>query len=77
MYNSKRWKVLREKKLSVDPLCESDGCSDVATDVDHVVGIADGGDVWLMSNLASLCKRCHSRKTMAEVKGVGVGVSDG
>ncbi|MBV9535751.1 MAG: HNH endonuclease [Solirubrobacterales bacterium] len=37
-------------------------CGAPATDVDHVVPLAAGGDDH-PSNLASLCRSCHRRKT--------------
>ena len=37
-----------------------------ATDVDHIVPIADGGAPLDQANLQSLCHECHSRKTIAE-----------
>lgn len=65
LYNSGRWQKLRAAKLRVCPLCEY--CPPdrrmPATQVDHRVAIADGGDPWAWENLASVCQRCHSQKT--------------
>lgn len=55
-----------------EPFCRS--CAErgertKATEVDHI--IPHKGDMRLFSdknNLQSLCKRCHSRKTLAEIK---------
>jgi 5-methylcytosine-specific restriction protein A len=67
VYDRRRWRVLRRKKLSSAPICEE--CNDaLATDVDHVVPIEDGGDPWAMSNLSSTCKPCHSKITNREVR---------
>lgn len=64
IYNSKRWKMLRRKVLFDTPLCT---CGHIATDVDHVVPIEKGGDIWDMVNLQALCRECHSKKTKAEM----------
>jgi 5-methylcytosine-specific restriction endonuclease McrA len=68
VYSSKRWRLLREKVLTEQPLCE---CGMIARDVDHVVAIEDGGDVWRRENLQALCGSCHSVKTSREVRARG------
>lgn len=45
-----------------------------ATQVDHRVAIADGGDPWAWDNLASACQRCHSQKTARGERLHGCGV---
>lgn len=60
IYRTKRWRVTRNHHLHQHPLCD---CGRIATDVHHRTDIADGGDPWASSNLASLCKRCHSQLT--------------
>lgn len=68
VYNSKRWKLLRRKKLAQDPICQECG-SELATEVDHIVGIAERPDLaYAINNLRSLCKADHSAKTNAEVR---------
>jgi 5-methylcytosine-specific restriction enzyme A len=62
IYNTKRWKLTRRRKLTETPLCE---CGAIATDVHHLQDIADGGDPWAMANLQSLCHSCHSKTTRA------------
>jgi 5-methylcytosine-specific restriction protein A len=64
-YNSKRWRMLRKLVLFEQPLC---ACGEIATDVDHIVAIEDGGDRWAQSNVHGLCRSCHSRKTNREVR---------
>ena len=59
----RRWQKVRKIKLITDPLCEH--CGAVATEVDHITPLKRGGDN-SMDNLQSLCKPCHSRKTIAE-----------
>jgi 5-methylcytosine-specific restriction endonuclease McrA len=64
VYDKRRWRRLRLQKLRQDPFCEE--CRPMlvlATDVDHVKAINDGGEVWDITNLRSLCHACHSRKT--------------
>ena len=67
-YCSARWQNLRLLVLHRDPVCMT--CKRPATEVDHVVSKADGGED-TMKNLQGLCKRCHSRKTARET-GLGV-----
>lgn len=70
-YNSAQWRQLRLRHLAAHPLCAD--CAALggvvaATEVDHIV--PHRGDRGLMiarSNLQSLCKPCHSRKTAREV----------
>ena len=54
-WNQRRARVLRE-----EPNCAI--CGAPATDVDHVVAIADGGTDD-RSNLRALCRECHKRHT--------------
>lgn len=63
LYSSKRWQMTRRRVLFEQPLCP---CGAIATDVDHIVAIEDGGDPWARTNLQGLCGPCHSRKTRAE-----------
>ena len=61
----RRWRRLREMKLHDSPVCEADGCMQPANEVDHIQPLTCGGDnSW--SNLQSLCKSCHSKKTRTE-----------
>jgi hypothetical protein len=62
VYNSKRWRIVRRHQLFEHPIC---ACGAIATDVDHLQDIEDGGDPWSASNLSSKCHSCHSRKTRA------------
>ena len=66
------WRKVRLVKLAEDPLCEQckrKGLLKLAEEVDHIIPIADGGERLELNNLQSLCKSCHSRKTMAESRG--------
>ena len=68
VYDRQKWKRTREKKLSLDPICESKDCETIAEQVDHIKPISDGGAEFDMDNLQSLCPSCHSKKTNAEVR---------
>jgi 5-methylcytosine-specific restriction protein A len=68
--NSKAWKQLKLYKKSISPICEI--CVKFErivpmTDVDHIKPISEGGQLYDIDNLQSLCKQCHSRKTMREI----------
>lgn len=65
-----RWRELRATVLAERPLCETPGCREMATDVDHRVRREAGGSDDA-SNLVALCHRCHSRKTVACDGGLG------
>ncbi len=59
------WRALRQYHLNRFPLCQAPGCTEAATDVDHIVARARGGtddD----TNLQSLCHSHHSQKTARE-----------
>ena len=64
-YNTARWQRLRRMVLNRDPICVADGCTQPATDVDHIKPRSRGGRDALY-NLQGLCHRCHSRKTAVE-----------
>ncbi len=66
VYQSRRWRGVRLQVLKEHPWCQNCGIN-IATDVDHVVALADDGDPYDRSNLQALCKRCHSSKTMTEI----------
>jgi|694.fasta_scaffold07358_18 5-methylcytosine-specific restriction protein A len=63
----RQWQRLRLAFLRAHPLCiecAKEGITTPATEVDHITPKRDGGqDDW--DNLQPLCKRHHSRKTMA------------
>ncbi len=66
-YSSQAWRRLRLRKRARDPLCEDcleRGVTTPGAEVDHVLDRRDRPDLALsMSNLRTLCKSDHSRKT--------------
>lgn len=71
--NRSSWRRAAKAHLAKSPLCvqcEKEGRLRPATEVDHVTARRDGGDVYDESNMQSLCKSCHSKKTYRETLGV-------
>jgi len=72
-YKSWEWRAVRQLKLAQKPLCEECLKKDIltpATDVDHIQDLVDAP--WLcliMDNMRSLCKSCHSKKTLSSMYG--------
>jgi 5-methylcytosine-specific restriction enzyme A len=65
VYATKRWRILRRRKLRANPICER--CDRrLATDVHHKRGVAV--DPWSWGELESLCHSCHSRETARELR---------
>ena len=63
-YSTARWQRLRQAKLRNQPLCEACPSIRVASHVDHVHAISDGGHPFpSLDGLRSLCLPCHSAKT--------------
>lgn len=61
------WERLRKRKLAASPVCEH--CNRyLASEVDHITPIADGGARLAWDNLHSLCGTCHRRKTGQDVR---------
>ena len=63
------WNKLRLKALERDrhlcQMCLKRGVYTTATDVDHIIPLAQGGSD-AMENLQSLCHECHKQKTCQE-----------
>lgn len=74
-YSRSIWQKIKANQLQKEPLCVQ--CLKIgkyvsATEVDHV--IPHKGNWTLFAdkcNLQSLCKSCHSRKTLSENRGRG------
>ena len=67
LYLWPRWGGLRRTVLREQPWCSTPGCRRMATEVDHIVPIREGGAQWDRANLQGLCTPCHSSKTAKEV----------
>ena len=66
----RNWPRIREQQLSEQPLCEMclrGGTTTPAKEVHHIVPLIEGG-THAKENLMSLCKRCHSRFTLEEIR---------
>ncbi len=71
--SSARWRRVRALVLASQPLCAdiwgwhaAEQRVVLATQVDHVVGLSEGGEAYSTENLQPLCSRCHSLKTQRE-----------
>ena len=65
-YLTVRWRRFRNWYLAQHPLCEMcerEGRQTIATMVDHVTEIKDGGALTDEENAQSLCSKCHAMKT--------------
>lgn len=51
------WRRLRAAVLLVEPMCRL--CGAAATEVDHIVALADGGAELDVLNVRPLCAACH------------------
>jgi 5-methylcytosine-specific restriction protein A len=68
-YQSKRWRKVRAMYVAENPLCvacEKRGLTTAVQEVDHVIPLRFGGAEYDFSNLQSLCKSCHGRKSGKE-----------
>lgn len=78
-YSTGAWRVLRKRKLQVEPLCQAcsrRGLVTPASHVDHVLSIKQGGEPFPpLAGLMSLCPSCHSIKTNAKDRAGGKGVA--
>ena len=71
VYNTKRWRAIRDWKMATDPLCEmckQDEKVTPAEEVHHVVSFMSTDDpdkrynlAYDYDNLKSLCKGCHQK----------------
>lgn len=67
-YGNKGWPQVRKAYAAAHPMCELQltGCRMAMRDVDHIVPLDQGGARLDWSNLQSLCRPCHRRKTAAD-----------
>lgn len=69
IYDRKRWTILRRAVLYEESLCRAclaQGKETIATLVDHMIPLEDGGAPWDRDNLQPLCHEHHSVKTAEE-----------
>lgn len=66
IYKTKRWQLTRRRILRDHPVCTHPGCTTLATPVDHVTPLSEGGDPWDEANLQALCTSHHNAKTRRE-----------
>ena len=60
---------MRQAKLRMTPLCEWPGCRLLATEIDHVVPLAEAPSRrYDWTNLQSLCAAHHREKTLADAQ---------
>ena len=71
-YCSASWRRLRTLVLARDVTCQWPGCFELATQVDHIVPKARGGEDSL-KNAQGLCTRHHAVKTATRDGGFGRG----
>ena len=65
LYNTKKWQDIRAWYLRQHPLCVE--CQQIATEVDHIKAHKGNAELFFStSNLQSMCKPCHTRKTNKE-----------
>jgi 5-methylcytosine-specific restriction enzyme A len=64
LYHTKQWKALRVNHLRSNPFCVQ--CSSTRQlEVDHIIEHAGNPDLFFdETNLQTLCKSCHSTKTL-------------
>ncbi len=70
LYNSRRWRSLRNMFYKRNPLCIVCEKNNILTEgkcVDHIQPVSEGGNFYKWSNLQTLCTRCHAQKTAKEV----------
>lgn len=76
-YDRAAWRKTRAYVLSQAPLCadpfgvhKKEHEVTAASEVDHIVPRSERPDLELdIDNLQPLCKSCHSRKTMTDMRG--------
>jgi len=77
IHSSNRWRKTSRLYREANPICEAclkaskradkrAGMINLATSVDHIKSLADGGSAYDWNNLQSLCDYHHSLKSQAE-----------
>jgi len=68
VYSSAAWRRFRAWYLARNPVCvfcQAGGRLRASREIHHVRRLADGGDVFDLSNCRALCTPCHSAETFA------------
>lgn len=74
---TRRWTEFRKTILARDMYrCRYafEGCTRVATEVDHLIDRALGGPVYDEGNCFSVCESCHDEKGRRRNRGEAIGV---
>jgi 5-methylcytosine-specific restriction endonuclease McrA len=66
VYRSAAWAELRAQVLREQPICAEPGCSAAASQVDHIVGLAQGGAPYARANVRGLCAVHHRRRSSSQ-----------
>ena len=72
LYDKRAWRKLSRAYLIRNPLCaqcQDEGRIVLATQVDHIVAVKDGGTWFDRSNLQALCDKHHGLKTLFAEQG--------
>ena len=65
-YNSRRWRLVRAEAFARDGRkCRRCGKRWGRFEVDRIVPLKRGGDLWALGNLQTLCVSCHIEKDSA------------
>jgi|TARA_Y100000310_G_scaffold328330_1_gene396307 5-methylcytosine-specific restriction endonuclease McrA len=70
-YNSTKWRKYSHDIRRKEPLCrmcKEEGKTVLATMVDHIQSINNGGSKWDRANLQPLCHKHHSSKSTKDRK---------
>ncbi|MDR6862161.1 HNH endonuclease signature motif containing protein [Phycicoccus sp. 3266] len=60
--DGKRWRTLRQQILAGNPPCAVPSCGRLATQVDHIVALSQGGAPYDLGNLRPICGPCNASK---------------
>lgn len=64
----KRWRAAVMANANGQCQIKGVGCTGQATQADHIVPIAEGGEKYNVSNGQGVCGTCHKRKTLQETQ---------
>ncbi len=61
------WSFFKTRILMRDVCCVKCGSKE-DLQVDHIIALVNGGDMWNENNLQTLCVECHKKKTKEDLK---------